>query len=144
MHLILRVHRFSRKLYDKNMKLLALVLYKLSRVVFSCDIKYTVDISPDVQFYHNALGVVIHPRSKIGKGTKIYQNVTLGGNGKNGEKNGPPIIGENVIIGAGAVVLGPIKVGNNAKIGANAVVLQDVPESATAIGVPAKIIKGKR
>nr|WP_102286377.1 DapH/DapD/GlmU-related protein [Vibrio cyclitrophicus]PMF25830.1 hypothetical protein BCV17_02625 [Vibrio cyclitrophicus] len=141
MHLVLRFHRLARKLYLKNYQNVANLIYKMSRVIFSCDIKYTVDIGDDVNFYHNGIGVVIHPRSVIGDGSSIYQNVTLGGNSKESSLNGPPIIGKNVIVGAGAVILGPIRIGDNAKVGANSVVLTDVPDGATAVGVPAKIIE---
>ncbi|MBH0087497.1 serine O-acetyltransferase [Pseudoalteromonas sp. NSLLW218] len=140
MHLILKFHRLSTWFDKRGLTFLALVIYKISRVIFSCDIKFTVKIGDDVKFYHNALGVVIHPRSEIGAGTSIYQNVTLGGNSKEKSKNGPPIIGNNVVIGAGAVILGPVYIGDNAKIGANSVVITDVPSGCTAVGVPAKII----
>lgn len=73
----------------------------------------------------------------IGDNSIIYHQVTIG---VINNQNGSPQIGKNVFIGAGAKILGPIKVGNNAKIGANAVVLCDVPENATAVGVPARII----
>ena len=113
------------------------------RILFSCDIPFTANIHRSVDFMHNGLGVVIHSRSVIGKNTIIYQNVTLGGNGKEKSLNGPPIVGENVIIGAGAILIGPIKIGNNAKIAAGSVVLCDVPANSLAAGVPAKIIDKK-
>lgn len=85
-------------------------------------------------------GCVIHERSKIGDNCEIYQNVTIGGNGKK-DSSWPrvPIIKDNVKIYAGACLLGPITIGNNAVIGANAVVLCDVPDDCIAVGVPAKI-----
>lgn len=89
---------------------------------------------------HNGLGVVIHQNTIIGNNVKVLQNVTIGG--RNG--SGLPIIGDNVVIGAGAVLLGDIKIGNNVRIGANAVVLCDVPEDAIAVGVPAVIKQKKR
>ncbi|HHX8684591.1 TPA: serine O-acetyltransferase [Vibrio diabolicus] len=143
MHLILRFHRAAKKCNDNGFNFLANLIYKFSRIIFSCDIKYTVEIGEGVQFYHNAIGVVIHPRSKIGENTSIYQNVTLGGNNKDADRNGPPILGSNVVVGAGAVILGPVFVGDNAKIGANSVVINDVPEGCTAVGVPARIIEVK-
>lgn len=86
-------------------------------------------------------GTVIHERCKIGDNCEIYQNVTVGGNGK---KDSPwsrvPIIGDNVKIYAGACLLGPITIGNNVVIGANAVVLCNVPDNSIAVGVPARII----
>ncbi len=81
-------------------------------------------------------GVVIHPAAVVGANCLIFQQVTIG----QGSRPGLPIIGGHVDIGAGAKILGGISIGNHAKIGANAVVLQDVPEGATAVGIPAQII----
>ena len=86
------------------------------------------------------MGVVIHKHAKIGDGTCLYQNVTIGGNGKSEAENGIPVIGKNVFIGAGAVILGPVTIGDNARIGANSVVLNDVAANTTVVGSPAKII----
>ncbi len=142
MHAVVRLYYLSRWLYLRNIPFLPNLLHKLIRIVFACDVKYTADIGKNVGFFHNGLGVVIHKHAQIGDGTLIYQNVTIGGNGKDEKSNGTPIIGKNVFIGAGAVILGPVSIGDNARIGANSVVLIDVPEGATAVGVPAKVIKG--
>lgn len=83
---------------------------------------------------------MIHPNTIIGDNVKILHNVTIGGR----SGSGLPIIGNNVEIGAGAVLLGDIKIGENAQIGANAVVLCDVPENTIAVGVPAAIKQKKR
>lgn len=83
-------------------------------------------------------GIVIHPEAKIGVNCLIFQQVTIG----MGTVPGLPVIGGHVDIGAGAKILGGVKIGDHAKIGANAVVLQDVPAHGTAVGIPAKIIKG--
>lgn len=83
-------------------------------------------------------GVVIHPSVRIGPNCLIMQQVTLGANRGRG---GVPILGGHVDIGPGARVLGPLAIGNHAVIGANAVVLRDVPDGATAVGVPARIIR---
>jgi serine O-acetyltransferase len=88
------------------------------------------------------MGVVIGETAEIGDNVTIYHGVTLGGTGKDKGKR-HPTIGDNVVIGAGAKILGPIYVGSSAKIGANAVVLRDVPSNATAIGIPAKIIEAR-
>src|SRR5271157_4342339 len=84
-------------------------------------------------------GVVIHPASIIGVNCLIFQQVTIG---TGGPQPGAPTIGGHVDVGAGAKILGGVTIGNHARIGANAVVLQDVPEGATAVGIPARIIKG--
>jgi serine O-acetyltransferase len=80
-------------------------------------------------------GIVIHPDSEIGPNCFILQQVTLAYNA-----NGAPRLGGNVLVGSGAKLLGGIRIGDNARIGANAVVLQGVPDGATAVGVPARII----
>lgn len=89
------------------------------------------------------VGVVISAQATIGKNCRIWQNVTIGAKDVDncGKSIHYPTIGDNVLIYAGAVVIGPIKVGNNAIIGANAVVLSDVPENAIVAGIPAKVIK---
>jgi serine O-acetyltransferase len=81
-------------------------------------------------------GIVIHPRASIGPNCLIFQQVTIG----TAKGEGVPTLGAGVEIGAGARILGDIVIGDNAKIGANAVVLCDVPEGATAVGVPARIV----
>ena len=90
------------------------------------------------------MGVVIGETAEIGDDVLLYHGVTLGGTGKDKGKR-HPTLGNNVVIGAGAKVLGPIYIGSNAKIGANSVVLKDVPCGATAVGIPAKnIVKPRR
>lgn len=91
-------------------------------------------------FIDHGSGVVIGETAEIGDNCTIYQNVTLGGTGKETGKR-HPTLGNNVMVGAGARVLGPFKVGDNCKIAANAVVLSEVPPNCTAVGVPAKIVK---
>ena len=106
---------------------------------YHCDIPYSIDIE-GVFFCHSGLGIVVNPNAKIGKGTVIQHRVTIGARDDIRDTRAPQI-GENVYIGAGAMLIGNIKVGNNARIGAGAVVVKDVPEGATAVGVPAKIIQ---
>jgi serine O-acetyltransferase len=91
-------------------------------------------------FIDHGMGVVIGETTEIGDNCTIYQGVTLGGTGKDKGKR-HPTIGNNVLIGAGAKILGPFKVGDNSKIAANAVVLDEVPPNSTAVGVPAKVVK---
>ena len=85
-------------------------------------------------------GVVIGETTEIGDNCTLYQGVTLGGTGKDVGKR-HPTLGNNVMVGAGAKVLGPLKVGDNSKIAANAVVLHEVPENCTAVGIPAKVVR---
>ncbi len=86
------------------------------------------------------MGVVIGETAVIGDNCLIYQGATLGGTGKDKGKR-HPTLGDNVLVGAGAKVLGPFKVGNNVKIAANAVVLNAIPDNCTAVGVPARVVR---
>lgn len=88
----------------------------------------------NVEIAHG-IGIVIHQSSVVGDGTKIYQNVTIG-SGEHG-----PRIGDNCILGAGCCILGDIVIGNNVRVGANAVVLKDIPDNCTVVGVPAHIVR---
>lgn len=141
MHAVVRMYYLSRWFYEKNIPLIPNLLHKFIRIVFACDVKYTAKIGENVGFFHNGLGVVVHPDATIGDGSLLYQNVTIGGNGKSEGENGVPTIGKNVFIGAGAVILGPVVIGDNAKIGANSVVLSNVAANTTVVGSPAKEVK---
>lgn len=91
-------------------------------------------------FIDHGAGVVIGETTEIGDNCTLYQNVTLGGTGKDVGKR-HPTLGNNVMVGSGARVLGPFKIGDNSKIAANAVVLEEVPPNCTAVGVPARVVK---
>lgn len=91
-------------------------------------------------FIDHGSGVVIGETAEVGENCILYQGVTLGGTGKDTGKR-HPTLGNNVLVGSGAKILGPFKVGDNAKIAAGAVVLSEVPDNATAVGVPARIVK---
>lgn len=110
-------------------------------MIFSCDIPPQVFISKTTGLRHQGLGVVIHPNAKIGENNVIRQHVSIGTNAKPGEGGLAPQIGNNVMIGAGACILGNISIGNNVIIGANAVVLKDIPDNCVAVGVPAQVIR---
>ena len=91
-------------------------------------------------FIDHGTGVVIGETTEIGDDCTIYQGVTLGGTGKDTGKR-HPTLGNNVMVGAGAKVLGPIKIGNNVRIAAGAVVLTDIPDNCTAVGIPARVVR---
>lgn len=91
-------------------------------------------------FIDHGMGVVIGETTEIGENCLLYQGVTLGGTGKDKGKR-HPTLGDNVMVGAGAKVLGPITIGNNVKVAANAVVLKPIPDNCTAVGVPARIAR---
>ena len=104
-----------------------------------------IEIHPGAQigkglFIDHGMGVVIGETTIIGDNCLLYQGVTLGGTGKDKGKR-HPTLGDNVMVGAGAKVLGPINIGNNVKVAANAVVLKDIPDNCTAVGVPARIAR---
>ena len=91
-------------------------------------------------FIDHGMGVVIGETTEIGENCLLYQGVTLGGTGKDKGKR-HPTLGDNVMVGAGAKVLGPITIGNNVKVAANAVVLKPIPDNCTAVGVPARVAR---
>lgn len=121
----------------KKIGILANFIMRFIRVVYACEIPLGTQIGKNVTFKHNGLGVVVHPKTIIGDGCNIYQNVSLAGR----HERGAPIIGQNVFIGAGACILGGVKIGDNAIVGANAVVINDIPNNAVVGGIPAKILK---
>ena len=107
--------------------------------------KTGIEIHPGAQigkglFIDHGMGVVIGETTVIGDNCLLYQGVTLGGTGKDKGKR-HPTLGDNVMVGAGAKVLGPINIGNHVKAAANAVVLKDIPDNSTAVGVPARIAR---
>lgn len=112
------------------------------QVLCSNSISCKADIGYNTVFYHHGLGCVVHDDTVIGDNCKIFANVTIGNKWSDGQNNsGPPTIGNNVMIGAGAVVLGEIHIGNNCIIGANSVVLKDIPDNSIVAGVPAHEIQ---
>lgn len=119
-------------------KLLAFFLFKTIEITTGISIPASVKIGKGFYIGHFG-GIIVHSDVKMGENCSIGPGVVIGTRGL-GSK-GSPEIGNNVYIGVGAKVLGDIKIGNNVKIGANAVVLQDVPDNATVIGIPARIIE---
>ena len=110
-----------------------------------CVRKTNIEIHPGATigrrlFIDHGTGVVIGETTEIGDDCTLYQGVTLGGTGKDKGKR-HPTLGNNVMVGAGAKVLGPINIGNNVRIAAGAVVLSDIPDNCTAVGVPARIVR---
>lgn len=114
---------------------LAVLRHRFWSIVTGADIPLNSRISGGLMIPHPN-GIVIHPGSEIGPNCMILQQATIGV--ADGAR--APLLGGNVLVGGGAKVLGAIRIGDNARIGANAVVLQDVPDGATAVGVPARII----
>jgi len=137
----------ASKAYRKHNKFLQRYYELVLRTIFACDYSGKVNFDPTAQLVHNGLGVVFHPKTVVGPNCKIYQNVTLGGNGKliDGKKvnSGGPTLEKNVAVFSGACVLGPITIGHDSIIGANAVVTHDVPPNSLVSGNPA-IVKERK
>ena len=131
-------HKIAHFFYKKKCFFIARFVSQLSRFLTGIEIHPGATIGKGF-FIDHGMGVVIGETCEIGDNVLLYQGVTLGGTGKDTGKR-HPTIGNNVMIGSGAKVLGPIKVGNNVKIGSGSVVLKDVPDNVTAVGVPAKWI----
>ncbi len=134
-----RSHRRAHWCYNHNLKFLARYISQRSRHKTGIEIHPAAKIGKGCVIDHG-MGVVIGETTVIGDNCTIYQGVTLGGTGKDTGKR-HPTLGNNVLVGAGAKVLGPFKVGDNSRIAANAVVLSEVPENSTAVGVPARVVK---
>ena len=88
--------------------------------------------------------MVMHPKTVIGENCTIFQHTTFGAAHGENDNDEAPILGNNVMVGVGATILGPIKIGNNVSIGAHAVVIHDVPDNAVVVGIPAEIKSIKR
>jgi serine O-acetyltransferase len=132
-------HRLAHWLWNKRLKLLARAVSHLSRWLTGIEIHPGAKIGRRF-FIDHGMGVVIGETAEIGDDVTIYHQVTLGGTStRKGKRH--PTIGNNVVIGAGAKILGPVKVGDNCKIGANSVVIRDVPPNSTVVGVPGKVVK---
>lgn len=134
-----RKYRRAHWFQTHNMKFIARWLSQRARHKTGVEIHPGATIGKGLVIDHG-MGVVIGETTVIGENCLIYQNVTLGGTGKDTGKR-HPTLGDNVLVGSGAKVLGPFKVGDNARIAAGAVVLSEVPPNSTAVGVPARIVK---
>jgi len=132
-------HRISHWFYNKDLRFLPRLISALGQFLTVIDIHPAARIGRRV-FIDHGVGVVIGETAIIGDDVIIYQQVTLGGvSTSKGKRH--PTLGHNVVIGAGAKVLGNIRIGNNSKVGANSVVIKDVPADSTAIGIPARVLK---
>ncbi len=130
-------YRIAHGLYKIKLFFLARLISQLGRFFTGIEIHPGAKIGKGL-FIDHGMGVVIGETAEIGDNVTIYHGVTLGGTGKDKGKR-HPTIGNNVIIGCGAKILGPISIGDGAKIGANSVVLKNVPKGKTAVGIPAVI-----
>lgn len=135
----LRYYRRAHKLYNKGK------FFRARMISERAKFKTGIEIHPGAKigkgfFIDHGSGVVIGETTEIGDNCVIYQGVTLGGTGKETGKR-HPTIGNNVLVGSGAKVLGPFKVGDNSRVAANSVVLREIPENSTAVGSPARVVR---
>ena len=139
-------HRIANFFSVAKFDLIARIISQFSRFLTGIEIHPGAKIGKNL-FIDHGMGVVIGETSEIGKNVTIYHAVTLGGiapsvnsDSQRNEKR-HPTIGDDVVIGSGAQIIGPVKVGNRSRIAANAVVVNNVPENATMVGIPAKVIQ---
>ncbi|MFW6306073.1 MAG: serine O-acetyltransferase [Bacillota bacterium] len=135
------IHRFCHILYKTGLRTIPRIISQISRFLTGIEIHPGAEIGKGF-FIDHGMGVVIGETTEIGENVTLYQGVTLGGTGKEKGKRHPSI-GNDVLIGAGARVLGSITIGNDSKIGAGSVVLKDVPENSTVVGIPGRVIQRK-
>jgi len=134
-------HRISHQLWRWHLKWLARWMSTITRWVTGVEIHPAATIGRRF-FIDHGMGVVIGETAEIGDDCTIYHGVTLGGTSWDKGKR-HPTLGNNVVVGAGAKVLGPILIGENARVGSNAVVVKDVPMGATVVGIPGRIVRAK-
>lgn len=137
-------YRLAHRIHVLGIPLIPRILSQLARSLTGIEIHPGAKIKGSI-FIDHGIGVVIGSTAEIGNNVVIYSGVVLGSRGGSIDKGygvkRHPTIGNNVMIGSGAKILGAITIGNNVKIGANAVVLKDVPDNSTAVGIPARIIR---
>lgn len=132
-------YRAAHWLYAHRLRFLARMLSQLAKFLTGVEIHPAAKIGRRLVIDHGT-GIVIGATAEIGDDCLLYQGVTLGGTGKDVGKR-HPTLGNNIMVGCGAKILGPFKVGDNARIAANSVVLREVPENATVVGVPGRVVR---
>lgn len=132
----LKIYRTARWLHVRGVPLLPKLLYVVNRMAFGVVLPPSAELGYGVVLGYQGLGIVIHEACVIGNRVTIGTGVTIGGRSGHARV---PRVGNDVLIGSGAKVLGPITIGDRARIGANAVVIRDVPAGALAVGVPSRI-----
>jgi serine O-acetyltransferase len=132
-------HRMAHRLYNAGVPLLPRFLSQISRFLTGIEIHPGATIGRRF-FIDHGMGVVIGETTEIGDDVLLYQGVTLGGTGNEQGKR-HPTIGNNVVVGTGAKVLGSIRVGDHVKIGAGSVVVRSVPDHSTVVGIPGRVVK---
>ena len=129
------LYRAMRFCQTHSLKPLAYILYRMNVTLYGAVIGRGADFGPGFILLHT-VGTVINSEVVAGKNLVLEHGVTIGA-----EKGASPVLGDNVFVGAGAKIIGAIKIGSDVKIGANAVVISDIPNGATAVGIPAKVVR---
>lgn len=132
-------YRAAHWLYVRRLRFLARLISQFAKFLTGVEIHPAAKIGRRLVIDHGT-GIVIGATAEIGDDCLLYQGVTLGGTGKEMGKR-HPTLGNNIMVGCGAKILGPFKVGDNARIAANSVVLREVPENATVVGVPGRVVR---
>jgi len=135
------LHRIAHFLWRIKIPFIPRMISAFSRFLTGIEIHPGAKIGKRF-FIDHGMGVVIGETAEIGDDVLLYQGATLGGTGKEKGKR-HPTLGNDIVVGAGAKILGPVKIGNNCKIGAGSVVIQDVPDNSTVVGIPGRIVRRK-
>lgn len=133
-----RLHALSHRLYRVGLRPVGTIIQAFSRITWGISLPASVEVGRDTSFANGGLGVVIHPRARIGANCVISSGVSVGCRSKLPDV---PVIEDDCFIGTGAKILGPVRVGAGSIIGANAVVLEDVPPNSMVVGAPGRVVK---
>ncbi|ABK61264.1 MULTISPECIES: serine O-acetyltransferase EpsC [Clostridium] len=134
-------YRIAHFFYSKKCFFIARLISQFARFLTGIEIHPGAKIGKGL-FIDHGMGVVIGETAEVGDNVTLYHGVTLGGTGKDKGKR-HPTLGNNILVGSGAKILGPINIGDNSKVGANSVVLKDIPEGSTVVGIPGKVVYPK-
>ncbi|MDA8059652.1 MAG: serine O-acetyltransferase [Nitrospiraceae bacterium] len=136
------LHRLAHPIHRKGFRLLARILSAVSRFLTGIEIHPGASIGEGF-FIDHGMGVVIGETTIIGADVTLFQGVSLGGNGKDKGHKRHPTLGNHVLVGAGAKILGDIRIGDGVRVGSNAVVLRSVPSNCTVVGIPGRVVRSK-
>lgn len=133
-----RLHALSHRLYLAGLRPLGTIIQGFSRITWGISLPASVEVGKDTSFANGGIGVVIHPRARIGSNCVISSCVSVGCRSKHPDV---PVIEDDCFIGTGAKILGPVRIGTGSIIGANSVVIDDVPPNSMVVGSPGRVIK---
>ncbi len=136
------LHRFAHIIHRAGLRFPARLISAVSRFLTGIEIHPGARIGPGF-FIDHGMGVVIGETTEIGSDVTLFQGVSLAGNGKDRGQKRHPTLGDHVLVGAGAKILGNIRIGEGVRIGANAVVLQSIPAHCTVVGIPGRVVRTK-